>query len=238
MTGNGLLISPNSIDQKHINLSTMSRKEPDEIADEPVISQRPKLPTSIMNDDILEVPDDTDEKLPLQPHYLSPFSKTEALTNDLIFLRGARQTFRSIYGSRNGTQVVVNKDKFVRSRKHKASVMLDPDIARLFEGRARGKDLWAKARKHFMNQRAAMSLPEAIDQEMIHKGKAVSHHASFEWFIHPESLIKFLVYLIKFLGVCFNFFYIQIMYALTNLQIFICLQNPRYEHIPWREHLF
>lgn len=208
-----MLISPNNIDHKHINLSTMSKREPDEIADEPIISQRPKLPTSITNDDLLEVPDDTDEKLPLQPHQLSPLSKTEALTNDLIFLRSARQTFRSMYGSRHGTQVLVNNEKIVRSRRHKASVMLDPDIVRLFEGRTRGKDLWAKARKHFMNQRAAMSLPEAIDQEMIHKGKAVSAHASFEWFIHPESLIKFVVYLIKFLGVCFNFFYIQIMYA-------------------------
>lgn len=138
-------------------------------------------------------------------------NESEETNKDVVFLRAARQTFRSIYGSQKPTQLFTRKEKQLRTLKSKKSIMLDPSIMGLFENRARGVELWGKARKHFMNQKVSLSLPEALEKEMLHKGRDTSVTSKRQWIIHPDSWIKLIIYLIKIFGVLYNFFYIQIM---------------------------
>lgn len=45
----------------------------------------------------------------------------------------------------------------------------------------------------------------------MHKGSEASRKRIEKWTISPDSYLKFLIYLLKFLSLLYNFFYIPVM---------------------------
>lgn len=133
-----------------------------------------------------------------------------APTRNEEFLKAAHLTFVNIMKTKKNEE---SKEKTIfqrRVKKHR-TINDDPELMQCFEVRAKGRQLWEKARRHFLNKKPKVSLPEVLEEEAIHKGKPTSSYLKPDWTIHPNSLAKFGIYIIKALGVLYYFFFIQVM---------------------------
>ena len=86
----------------------------------------------------------------------------------------------------------------------------EPEILKFFEVRHRGVELWKIARLHFQSK-SNKTPQEAFGEQLLHNGSITSKFRRNQWTIHPESLLKFVIYFIKLLTLLYNFFYIPAM---------------------------
>lgn len=111
--------------------------------------------------------------------------------------------------TRLGRLLVDDETAFNKLVRHDTFIN-NPEVVEFFEVRHRGVELWKKVRNYFQSK-SKKGFVEGLEERKLHRGSDKSAARLNNWTIHPDSFLKFVIYVVKLLSLLYNFFYIQVM---------------------------